>query len=111
MKVFARRNKSVPLRFISGQRRDSKPALFNFFLPPIFSAFQSFSAFFASLRLEIASLVLLLVWMGTSSLAGTPIRFGGAPAELTLSEVSERTMRIQLSPLDEHGQPQPTPPS
>jgi alpha-glucosidase (family GH31 glycosyl hydrolase) len=41
----------------------------------------------------------------------SPIRFGGLPAELALSEVSERTLRIELSPLDEHGHPQTATPS
>jgi alpha-glucosidase/alpha-D-xyloside xylohydrolase len=47
----------------------------------------------------------------TSALAGTPIRFGGTAAELTLNEVSDRTVRIQLSPLDGNGKPQAAAPS
>jgi alpha-glucosidase/alpha-D-xyloside xylohydrolase len=43
--------------------------------------------------------------------AATPIRYGESPAELTLSEVSERTLRIQLSPLDEQGKPRSGTPS
>ena len=43
--------------------------------------------------------------------AATPIRFGGNEAELTLSEVSERTLRVQLSPLDQQSQPRPGAPS
>src|SRR5262249_54623112 len=31
------------------------------------------------------------------------LRFAGIPSELTISEVSERTMRIELFPLDEQG--------
>jgi alpha-glucosidase/alpha-D-xyloside xylohydrolase len=41
----------------------------------------------------------------------TPIRFGGAPAELAISEVSERTVRVELSRLDEQGRPQAAVPS
>ena len=40
-----------------------------------------------------------------------PIRFAGAPAELVISEVSERTLRVTLSPLDEHGRPRSAVPS
>jgi len=43
--------------------------------------------------------------------AGEAIRFAGLPAELVVSEVSERTVRIELSPLDEHGRPRPAMPS
>ncbi|HEX5222412.1 MAG TPA: TIM-barrel domain-containing protein [Verrucomicrobiae bacterium] len=42
--------------------------------------------------------------------AGT-IRFNGSPAELVVSEVSERTVRIELFPLDEQGKPRPAIPS
>lgn len=51
------------------------------------------------------------VWLPLAAVVAAPIRFGGLPAELTLSEVSERTLRIQLSPLDEHGPLQATAPS
>jgi alpha-glucosidase/alpha-D-xyloside xylohydrolase len=40
-----------------------------------------------------------------------PIRFAGVPVELSLYEISERTLEIQLSPLDDHGRPQAGPPS
>jgi alpha-glucosidase/alpha-D-xyloside xylohydrolase len=39
------------------------------------------------------------------------IRFAGVPAELALSEVSERTVRLELSPLDDRGNPRPPSPS
>ena len=39
------------------------------------------------------------------------IRFNGSPAGLVISEVSERTLRIELSPLDEQGRPRPAIPS
>jgi len=41
----------------------------------------------------------------------SPIRFAGRAAELTVSEVSERTVRFQLSPLDEAGRPRGATPS
>jgi alpha-glucosidase (family GH31 glycosyl hydrolase) len=44
-------------------------------------------------------------------MAAVPIRFGGEPAELTLASVSEKTLRLQLIPLDEKGRPQPPAPS
>src|SRR6266404_3758852 len=44
-------------------------------------------------------------------LADTVIRFGARPAELTLSEVSERTLRIELAQLDQEGRPQRSEPS
>lgn len=34
---------------------------------------------------------------------GSSIQFGGVSVELTISEVSERTLRFKLVPLDEHG--------
>ena len=37
----------------------------------------------------------------------TPVRFAGHDAELVLSEVSDRTVRVQLSPLDAQGHPIP----
>jgi alpha-glucosidase/alpha-D-xyloside xylohydrolase len=39
------------------------------------------------------------------------IEFAGAPAELVVSEVSERTIRIELSVLDASGKPRPASPS
>jgi alpha-glucosidase len=70
-----------------------------------------FSASFASLRLKIPILIFPLIFLCTSLMAGTSVRFGGTLAELTLSEVSDRTVRIQLSPLDENGKPQVPAPS
>ena len=40
-----------------------------------------------------------------------PIRFAGVPAELTVSEVSERTVRLQLASLDDAGRPRSATPS
>jgi alpha-glucosidase (family GH31 glycosyl hydrolase) len=43
--------------------------------------------------------------------APTAIRFAGHDVELTLSEVSARTLRVQLAPLDAQGRPSPAPAS
>ncbi len=43
--------------------------------------------------------------------AHATIRFAGAPVELSVSEVSERTVRVELFALDEQGKPRPTTPS
>jgi alpha-glucosidase/alpha-D-xyloside xylohydrolase len=37
--------------------------------------------------------------------AASAIQFEGVPVELTISQVSDKTARIQLAPLDEHGSP------
>src|SRR5947207_1652255 len=37
------------------------------------------------------------------------LQVAGGPAELVISEISERTLRITLSPLEEHGRPWPVP--
>ena len=59
----------------------------------------------------LLTLALSLCWLPGAVLADTAIRFGGRPAELTLSEVSERTLRIELAQLDEQGRPQRPEPS
>src|SRR5262245_57780187 len=41
----------------------------------------------------------------------TPIHFAGQNAELTVSEVSERTVRVELATLDENGRLRPATPS
>ncbi len=48
---------------------------------------------------------------GHSVAGAAPIQFQGVPVELTVSEVSDKTARIQLCPLDEHGNPVKTTPS
>jgi alpha-glucosidase/alpha-D-xyloside xylohydrolase len=45
------------------------------------------------------------------SKAGSRIQYGGVPVELTISQASERTLRLELSPLDERGQPRVEPPA
>jgi alpha-glucosidase/alpha-D-xyloside xylohydrolase len=59
----------------------------------------------------LRTLAFALCWLPAAVLADTAIRFGGAPAELNLSEVSERTLRIELSRIDEQGRPQSAAPS
>jgi alpha-glucosidase/alpha-D-xyloside xylohydrolase len=56
-------------------------------------------------------LSVILLSHASSTFAAAPIRFAGQDAELVLSEVSERTVRIQLSPLDEQGRPRTAVPS
>jgi alpha-glucosidase/alpha-D-xyloside xylohydrolase len=43
--------------------------------------------------------------------ASAPIQFAGQKSELVISEVSERTLRLELSPLDERGEPRSPMPS
>lgn len=85
---------------VSWERAKSVPKLFAFFLPANFSVFPLFF-----------TLLFSVVFLCMSALASTPIRFAGNPAELTLSQVSDRSVRIQLSPLDEQGRPQAAAPS
>jgi alpha-glucosidase/alpha-D-xyloside xylohydrolase len=40
-----------------------------------------------------------------------PVRYWSQDAELTVSQVSDHTVRLFLAPLDEQGKPQPAPPS
>ena len=51
-------------------------------------------------------LSLLEVALTTCALAAAPIQFAGQKSELVVSEVSERTLRIEIAPLDELGRPQ-----
>jgi len=52
-----------------------------------------------------------LAFVAVATEAGGIIQFAGSPAELVVSEVSERTVRIEVSPLDENGKPRPAIPS
>src|SRR5947207_15403350 len=54
---------------------------------------------------------LVLTLSARAFAAATPIRFAGQNAELVLSEVSERTLRVELFALDEHGRSRPAEPS
>jgi alpha-glucosidase/alpha-D-xyloside xylohydrolase len=59
-------------------------------------------------RLALISLLCLVCPL---SRGATNILFGGVPVELTISQVSERTVRVELAPLDEQGQPRTNSPS
>lgn len=63
--------------------------------------------------LSLFSGVLAIASLASSATAQTDtLRFGGAPVELTLGAVSDRTLRIELSPVDEQGRarnPEPNP--
>src|SRR6185369_13037394 len=54
--------------------------------------------------------LLLLIWMisGLRPSAAERLRFGGAPVELVINEVSNRTVDVELSPANE-GDPKPEP--
>jgi alpha-glucosidase len=62
-------------------------------------------------RLLIPVLLTALQVSATAAEISTPIRFAGSPAELVISEVSERTVRLELSPLDEQRKPRSATPS
>src|ERR1043166_6558228 len=53
--------------------------------------------------------ILLLTPCGVGAVGA--LMFAGRPSELVISQVSERTLRVTLSPLDEHGRPMPAPKS
>jgi alpha-glucosidase/alpha-D-xyloside xylohydrolase len=67
----------------------------------------------AAFALSAARLSVLLAFGCGSgmTLRAAPLQFAGTPAELVISEVSERTLRVTLSPLDEKGEPRQPPPS
>jgi alpha-glucosidase/alpha-D-xyloside xylohydrolase len=56
-------------------------------------------------------LLALLCTANISFAADTTIRLGSTPAELTIASISDRTISIQLSPLDESGHPFTSPPT
>jgi len=60
-----------------------------------------------ALNLMLLGVVLLIC---PAVKAASPIRFEGVPVELTISQVSERTLRVELSPSDKQGRPQPESP-
>src|SRR6185295_15928411 len=51
--------------------------------------------------------VLLAALQISAMAADAIIRFAGAPAELKISEVSERAVRFELFPLDDQSRPRP----
>ena len=54
----------------------------------------------------------VFLWcVGQMSAVSSPIRYAGQDAELAVSEVSDRTVRLELSPLDEQGSPRSASPS
>lgn len=55
--------------------------------------------------------VLLLLPMCVRAANDTAIRIAESAIEITVAQVSERTVRIELSPLDERGNARPAPPS
>jgi alpha-glucosidase/alpha-D-xyloside xylohydrolase len=57
-----------------------------------------------------AVIALVVCLFATTATAG-PLRHGESPAELSVSGVSERTVRIALTPLDEKEKPRPGAPS
>ena len=61
--------------------------------------------------LPVRSFVLsaLILASGLCLAEDTPIRVGGAPRELTIHSIGERTLRIGLAPLDGDGKPVPSP--
>jgi len=53
----------------------------------------------------------LLLSLSVQTFAATvPIRFSGQNAELVLSEVSERTLRVEVFPFNEHERSRPPEP-
>src|SRR6266496_459315 len=64
----------------------------------------------ASSRRLLEFLACVALFVGPQGFA-EPIRFAGRQAELVLSEVSERTVRIELSTLDDQGKPLAATPS
>ncbi|MBI4662689.1 MAG: DUF5110 domain-containing protein [Verrucomicrobia bacterium] len=63
------------------------------------------------LALVPATLLLTQFHVDAAEAADTRLRWRGAPVELAVSEVSTRTLRLALSPLNEQGLPKPVKPS
>jgi alpha-glucosidase (family GH31 glycosyl hydrolase) len=62
--------------------------------------------------LRLATVVVSIAFLfDLTSKAAEPLRFAGEPAELSIHEVSERTIRIELAPLDDRGIPRTEAPS
>jgi len=60
---------------------------------------------------ERPQIIFYLSFLALSVPAASPIRFAGAPAELAINQISEETLRIELSPLDDQAHPYVSPPS
>src|SRR5262245_4024242 len=54
---------------------------------------------------SLKSLLFILCLFTPLTILASPIQFAGKTTELVISQASERTLRIQLTPLDEQGQP------
>jgi hypothetical protein len=54
--------------------------------------------------------IVLAGWL-VSGATAADVRYRGAPAELSVSAVSDHTMQIVLAPLDDRGKPRAAPPS
>src|SRR4051812_11014103 len=54
---------------------------------------------------EYLTVIWIVLSIALASRAAEPLHFAGQPAELAIEEVSERMVRIELSPLDEKGHP------
>jgi alpha-glucosidase/alpha-D-xyloside xylohydrolase len=54
---------------------------------------------------------MVLVWAGQHSAGAGPVLWAGAPCEISLGEVSDKTAQLVIAPLDQQGQPRPIPPS
>jgi alpha-glucosidase/alpha-D-xyloside xylohydrolase len=58
-----------------------------------------------------ACAVLTAIVLDSSAACAGPIRYWGAEAELSIAEISDRTARIVLAPLDDQQKARPAPPS
>src|SRR5687767_13247900 len=62
-------------------------------------------------RFCAAGFLWAIVSMWSQAHAATAIRFGGNDAELSICSISDRTVRIELSPIAADGKPIPPAPS
>ena len=62
-------------------------------------------------RVRSLALLGLLLFICDAANADSRIRFDGVPVQLTVSQVSDHTVRVQLAPLDARGRPQTGEPS
>src|SRR5689334_14395194 len=59
---------------------------------------------------RLSGILTIALFAGSAAAQTNALRFGGAPVELTFGAVSERTLRIELSPIDGQGRaPWPAP--
>jgi hypothetical protein len=62
-------------------------------------------------RAAATGLTLAAVLATPAAARAGPLRYGSSPAELSVSAMSEQTVRVVLAPLDEDGKPRPGPAS